>query len=273
MRSTRFFFSILCVLVAALEVSCAAQTGDREQKKNPTKLLPLPADFSAPFLINAPPSQRVRSVAFLAPDFMTAPDRQLADSAMPILRQKAALAGFDLDRGPWTRQQMLCPVFPDHVLLLFTRNRGLGNLSMFSAVIPRAGENALFVVPILRRSETPYTPAPSNPRTIAIYNRIRAGENPGKKVDWLTAGLCYAALSGAHVELPPLKGSAAKHDVSLVMDSLLQLDTDGSPSVQFLDVEVYDRPREWDLSFDNKGNLLKVTVTPTPAMTPRLVPQ
>ncbi len=203
---------------------------------------------------------------------MTAPDRQVADSVLAILRQKAALAGFDLDRGQWTRQQMVCPVFPDYVTLLFTRNQGVGNLSMFSAAIWRGHEDAVRIVPILRRGETPFTPAPSNPHTIAIYNEVRASEYPDKKVDWLTAGLCYAALAGAQVELPPVKG-AVHPGVSLLTDSLLRMGADGSAAVQFIDVEVRDRPRKWDLTFDKKGKLLKVTVTRAPSMTSRPVPQ
>ena len=51
---------------------------------------------------------------------------------------------------------------------------------------------------------------------ISAFNDILAREKTGKKVDWLTTGLCYAALSGDQVVLSEPTANAAKSTSTLV---------------------------------------------------------
>ncbi len=254
------------VLTAILAISASsAPAASQKAHKGIVKFPPPETEIRAPFALHAP-SRQAGSIAFRAEDSMTAPDRQAAAGAMPAIRKSAALAGFDLDHGRWTYQQIVCPVFPNHVLLLFSRNNGAGDVSEFSAAVPRNTEDAARILPILRRSYALFPPAPANGLAISVFNWIRAGENPRKKAPWLTTALCYAALTGTRVVLPEPAGKNTKAGVPLAMSPLLNVGADGSAVIRFDDVEAPQHPKEWDLAFNSDGELLRVTVTPVPAL-------
>lgn len=271
MRCSKIYSSIACALLAASSGWCAAQ-GRSVTQRSATRILPAPAEVSSPFAIDAPPSQRADAIAFLSQESMTEPDRQAVRDAWPAIQTKAALRGYNLERGSWSYEQIACPVFPDHLLLLYSRNNGVGDVSRFSAVVPRDGNGSVRVLPILRRGYSLFTPAPVNPLTIAAFNAIRAHEHPDRKVDWLATGLCYAALTGSDVKIPRVGNEAANHNVSLVMNSVLQVEEDGVAVVKFFDVEDPEQMKSWDLTFDKDGKLMSVAVTPVPELKPTLVP-
>jgi hypothetical protein len=195
---------------------------------------------------------------------------QAVNGAMPAIQSKAALAGFNLSESQWTYQQIVCPVIPKHLLLLYSRNEGAGDTSLFSVILPRNG-SGVRVLPILRRSFAQYTPAPENPLSIATFNRLRENNHTEKKPDWLMTGLCYAALTGSHVTLVPPDSDRAGSGVLPVMAPALQIDN-GMNIVHFLDLEKVQVPREWDLTFDSKGKLVKVAVTGYPALQMKMLP-
>ena len=197
---------------------------------------------------------------------MTAQDRQAVAANWPVIQKDAVLQGFNLDKVKWTYQQIICPVFSKHILLFFSHNQGVGNVSEFSVVVPRTGKGVVRILPILRRSYALSPPASVNPLSIAIFNGIRAHESPGRKVDWLTVGLCYAALTGTRVELPEQAGNGPKADLPQAMNPLLQIGADGSAVVRFDNVETPQQIKEWALSFDSHGRLLHVAVTPEVAL-------
>lgn len=203
---------------------------------------------------------------------MTAQDRQAVRDASPAIQKTAALRGFDIERGTWSYQQIACPVFPDHILLFYSRNNGVGDVSRFSAIVPRGSNGMVRVLPILRRSYSQFTPTPVNPLTIAAFNTLRAHEHPDRKVDWLTTGLCYAAMTGADVKLPPAGIEAGHQNISLVMNSVLQVEEDGSAEVRFFDVEDPQQTKSWELTFDKDGKLMRVVLMPVPELKPTLVP-
>lgn len=261
MRSSRLYCSFLCALVAVFPLWCTAQTGSGTQGSG-VRILPPAAEIASPFAVNSPSSERADAIAFLSPDAMTAPDRQAVRDASAAIAKNAAVQGFNLQQGSWSFQQIACPVFPGHLLLLYTRDRGVGDLSKFSAIVSRGENGSVRILPILRRSFSLYTPAPVNPLTIVAFNVLRADENRDRKVDWLATGLCYAALTGDEVKLPPAGKGTTQQNVALVMDSLLQVEEDGGAVVRFFDVEDPQRTRSWALSFDRNGKLMRVAVAP-----------
>ena len=101
-------------------------------------------------------------------------------------------------KGQWSYQQVVCPALPNHLFLQYTRNNGVGDVTMFTASIPRGGEGRVRIIPILRRGYSLFSPAPINALTISAFNHIRAEEPDGTSSNWLGNGLCYAALAGAH---------------------------------------------------------------------------
>jgi hypothetical protein len=260
-RFLRLFLCVSCVIVIALPgtwrlVQARAQTSAKER---PTALLPS-AKISPPFDMNAPSAERANSIEFRAQDAMSPEERQAVGAAWPVITRNAANANFDLGEGKWQYEQIVCPALPEHLLLLFTRNNGVGDLSMFTAAVSRKDKGSIRILPILRRSYLPYTPAAVNPVTIAAFNQIRAHDRDSKRVDWLTTGLCYAAITGARVDLPLPSAEHKKDSLQLIMNPLLQVGADGGATIQFADIEAPQHPQQWELTFDPRGELLKVTI-------------
>jgi hypothetical protein len=203
-------------------------------------------------------------------DQMTAPDRALVQSANPSVREDATFAGMDFDKGGWSYQQLVCTALPDHVFLIFKEDNGPGDVSMFSAAIPRSDKGRARVIAIERRGYSLFSPAPANALTIATFNRIRADEPENKSADWLATALCYAALAGARPVILPVTKDSGGPDLALAFPPRLEVGNDGGTTVRFVDAATESHATEWALTFDPKGQLLKVDhfAAPNYAVTP-----
>lgn len=269
----RHFYPRLCVLVMALQcLCCAAQETDRGPGKHPAKILPPASEVGAPFDLQAPASQRVNAIEFRSEAAMNAEDRQITRNAWPAIEKQAALTGFELGLSRWSFRQIVCPVLPQHLLLLFTRNNGANDRSEFSAALLRQGKGPVRILPILRRSYSTYSPASVNMVTIAAFNGIRAHDLAAEKTDWLTTGLCYAAMTGAHVTLAATAENRGRDANPLVMSPLIEIGDDGLTVIRFMDVDKPERPQQWEMTFNRQGKLLKVAVSTLPAPAVTLIP-
>jgi hypothetical protein len=207
------------------------------------------------------PSERSDSIELPPSGSISAQDQQAIQSAAPFIKAQAQRAGFDLDQSGWSFRQAACPVLAEHILLLYWRNGGPGDLSMFSTVFS-SGDKFPRVVPILRRGFQPISPAPVSPITIFVFNEMRAHDQPGKKPDWLTTGLCYAALTGIQVALPATSGGTNNTGkISFSSAPLLQVEDEGGATIRFMEVKNPKELKQWELTFDCNGKLLKVGVT------------
>lgn len=214
-------------------------------------------------------------VTLRAPARMTPSDRALEAAAEPSIAKHAGDAGFDFSHGPWSFSQVVCPAFPNHLFLRFTRNQGAGDLSVFTASIPRNGQSRVRIIPIERRSYSLFTPAPVNELTIDAFNRIRAEEHADGPTPWVGISLCYAALAGVRLPLNPnpspspnpSDGSGSAQTVS----SILALDGDSGAIMRLTDTASAP-PTEWKLTFDRKGKLIKSSVKDAGISAPRKVP-
>ena len=252
----RLLLCITSTIAFALSMSqCLAQ--NVSPPPYPARILPQGAENILPFAVDSPDA--VNSISFLDQGAISAADRATIAAAKPGIEREAALAGFDLRQGNWSYQQIACPVLPEHLLLLYSRNNGASDISRFSAIIPRGGKGAVQILPILRRGFLTYTPAPESHLTIAAFNRIREKNQGGKKPDWLHTGLCYAALAGA--QGAPSQNQAAS---TLAAVSPLLLISRGSSTVKFVVLDQSHRPGQWNLTFDPKGKLVKVEVLAAP---------
>ena len=236
-----------------------------------TKPIP-PLKTIPPSAFNTSSSPITQFVEYRSQDQMSPSDRALAISIKPTIQENATLAGFDFEGAKWTYQQIVCKALPEHLFLLFKDDNGTGDVSLFSVAIPINSNHQVRVIPIRRRGFALFSPAPVNPLTISAFNRIRAGEPASKSADWLSISLCYAALTGAHPELSPMLNQSSGTDDSLAFPPTLQVETNGNSTVRFVDETEPRQPREWALSFDVKGQLLKVTEFPTPTFTIRQIP-
>jgi hypothetical protein len=212
---------------------------------------------STPFPPAAGPLEIARSIQLRSSDQITEHDRLLEADAESSIAERAGYADIAFNQGKWSYTQLVCPALPNHLFLRFTRNNGVGDVSVFSASIPRNGEGHIRIIPILRRSYSLFSPAPINALTIAAFNRIRIEDKSDAAPGWLGTGLCYAALAGAN----PMAASGGtiigQKNFPAASAPILEISPDGGAVIHFTDVSATPRPMQWSLIFNGKGRLLK----------------
>lgn len=226
----------------------------------------------SPFHSETPQPSSAELIEFRSQSQMTQSDRELADGAQASIREDATLAGIEFGQGTWTYQQLACQALPGHLFLLYKGENGTGDVSLFSAAIARGGNGHARIIPIQRRGFSLFSPAPVNPLTIAAFNRIRLSEPENQNADWLATALCYAALTGAHPATAPTPDKSSDTSLSLSFPPTLEVGNYGESTVRFVDVASPHQPKEWALTFNAKGLLLKVTNSEVPAYTVKPIP-
>jgi hypothetical protein len=240
--------------VAAVCIPAEAQTAPVSQPIEVRKAASRPM----PFALARDTSESAPALEFRTYDQMTAKDRDLAADAESSIGERARFAGLEFNQGKWNYQQVVCSALPNHLFLQFTRNNGTGDVSVFSASIPRGNDGRVRVIPILRRGYSLFSPASTNALTISAFNQIRAEEHPDKTPEWLATGLCYAALAGAHPEIVSPEVSEIQK-LPAAPPGMLVASAHGGAIIRFTDDAAAPRPIEWTMTFDGKGKLLKAT--------------
>jgi hypothetical protein len=259
---------LTAAFVAAGFHSLYGQTPSEQIPDTSFKGRPVPAPIEPkPFSVEAPKKKLAFSIEFRSAEEMSEKDRLLVADAS--IAEHAGFAGFELDRTTWSYQQMVCPALPNHLFLRYMRNNGTGDVSVFSASIPRDGGGRVRVIPILRRGYSLFSPAPINALTISAFNHIRAEEPELNSSEWLGNGLCYAALAGAHPQIvsadarpainKPIPAFIAILDVQIVPKK-------GEQVIRFADASAVPRPMEWTMTFTRQGKLIKATHSAAPMM-------
>ena len=214
----------------------------------------------------------ISPIEFRSPDQMTEADREVEADGESSIRERVSFAGLEFNQGVWSYKQIVCPVFPNHVLLKFTRNQGQGDQSVFTASIPRMGQGRVRIIPILRRGYSLFSPAPINALTISAFNHIRTEENPQTPPDWLLTGMCYAALAGAQPFVEPRPPDPDASSFPSGVPAALEIPSNGGAVIQFLDDAARPKPMQWTMIFNGKGGLLKATHAPASPLTPTTLP-
>ena len=245
---------------------CGAQSGDDPSVAIPANAKPIP-DHPVPTPF--PPGaalQIARSIELRSPDAMAEPDRMLEADAESSIQERAGYANIAFNQGKWSYNQLVCPALPNHLFLRFTRNDGAGDVSLFSASIPRNGQGRLRIIPIERRGYSLFSPAPVNALTIAAFNHIRAEDQPdnagGEAPAWLGTALCYAALAGANPIAAPEVDPAGPPKFPAASAPVLEISPHGGAVIRFTDMSAVPRPMAWSLAFNGKGRLLKASHAP-----------
>ena len=275
-----FLQSVLMVLAVAFAASvCGAQApgaGSTTQSEDlhGLRVVQVPVrPTPTPFPLDVR-TGRVQALEFRSPEAMTAADRELAASAQVEIARRASLQGFRLEEnagtGVWGFEQAVCPVFPEHVVLEYSRLNGNGDVSLFAAVVPR-GEGHVRVIPVRRRSYSLFTPASSNALTLNDFNHMVKEGGSGVSPDWLTLSLCYAALAGGHVRAALVAGRPADEVYPLLAPAKLSVSRKGGAVVYFADGTHDVKPMEWELLFEQSGRLLKVKHVGAPELVERPV--
>jgi hypothetical protein len=255
-------FRILPILLTIAVIAVISGIGEAQAGQNPSTPQPLKVRKAAPRPMPFPPGsetlQTSAPLEFRPYDQMSPQDRDLAADAESSIGERAGFSGLEFNQGKWSYQQIVCPALPKHLLLQFTRNNGKGDVSVFSASIPRGGEGRVRIVPILRRGYSLFSPAPINALTISAFNHIRVEEKADQTPRWLETGLCYAALAGAH----PQVGSPEETEIKKLPAAppgRLTIPMNGGAVIRFTDVAAIPHPMEWTMTFNGKGKLLKAS--------------
>jgi len=202
MEKRRLLQPVCAVLsIAAFGAMLGAQTVKEISPAQPTVRELTPAEKPFPFSLDARGS--VPLIEFRTSDQLAVKDRDLVADAESSIGERAALLGMEFNVGKWNYEQVVCSAITNHVLLRFTRNNGTGDVSVFSASIPRDADGRVRIIPIQMRGYSLFSPAPINAMAIAAFNRIRTGEHFDAPPDWLATGLCYAALTGGRPRAAP----------------------------------------------------------------------
>jgi len=220
-----------------------------------------------PYFTDSLDPRRSHSVEFRTVDQMSEKDRLLAANAESSIAEHAKYADLDFNQNQWSYPQVICPALPNHIFLRFLRNNGAGDVSMFTASIPRGEEGRVRIIPIQRRGYLLFSPAPINALTISAFNHIRAEENPlpdpdsvqdlALSPDWLGTGLCYAALAGGHPQAASIGENPVGEKFPVAGTALLDVGNNGGAVLSFTDVSASPRPMRWSMTFDRKGRLIK----------------
>jgi hypothetical protein len=272
MVNLRWIGRAICVL-PVLMATTAFAVGQEPLEAHGLKMTIAPlAPTPTPFPLDVR-SDGGPSLKFVAPGEMSAADRQLVDANQAEIVRRAGLQGFnpgvqgsgmrDVMAGgaSWGYEQAVCPVMPDYVILEFSRNGGGGDVSMFSAVIPR-GEGHVRVIPVRRRGYSLWTPPASNTLTVHDFNMLV--KQSGLSADWLSTGLCYAALAGGHLRAA-LEGDSPE-SFPMYAPAVLRVSRKGGAVVDLADAAHPGKGTLWSLDFAQDGRLLKVKRSEAPVL-------
>lgn len=238
------------------------------------RIVPAPVE-PGPFPAAATREKPVYTVEFRSADQLSNQDRLLLADAESSIAEHAGFAGLDFQQNNWNYRQIVCPSFPNHLFLQYTRNSGEGDRSVFSASIPRNGTGRVRIVPIMKRSYSLFSPAPINALTISAFNHIRAEEGESANADWLGNALCYAALAGSQPQILPSDTEPAPHKAIAALTAQMEIlsQTHGQELIRFDDAAARPHAMQWTMAFTRKGRLIKATHRPAELRTATPVPQ
>lgn len=260
-------------LLAAVCLFCCAVSAQDPGFSHP-RVVPAPVE-PGPFPVTVARQRPIYSVELRSADDLTQKDRLLLADAESSIAEHAGFAGLEYQQSNWTYRQIVCPTFPDHLFLQYVRNNGTGDVTVFSASIPRNGEGRVRIVPVLKRGYSLFSPAPINALTISAFNHIRAEEGESANSDWLGNALCYAALAGSQPQIVPADTEPAPHKpipaLTAAMD--VEMQAHGMEVLRFDDSAARPRAMEWTMTFTRQGKLLKATHRAASTFTAQTLPQ
>lgn len=265
--------TVLGAVFAILSVPLLAQSSPEQTPSAPVKSRAIPPPVQpVPFPVGASGATSIPSIEFQPTEQMSQSDRLLTSNDESSIAEHAATNGFDLSQGKWSYEQIVCPALPNHLFLRYMQNNGVGDLTVFSASIPRNGEGRVRIIPIQKRSYSLFSPAPINALTISAFNHIRGEEGEGQSSSWLGNALCYAALAGAQPQLAPTGEEAQPGKIAPPMTAILSVPAKGGEVIKFIDAAATPRPMEWTMTFSSKGKLMKASRAPAPGIATRPIP-
>ena len=228
-----------------------------------------------PFSTVATRRTPVYRVDFRSPEEFSERDRLLLADSESSIAERAGFQGLGFSQNNWNYHQIVCPTFPNHLFVQYTRSNGAGDTSVFTALIPRNGDGRIRIVPILKRGYSLFSPAPINALTISAFNHIRAEDPETANSDWLGNALCYAALAGARPEMIAPYTEPALHKPIPALTAALDVNRQakGVEVIRFDDAAARPHAMEWSMTFTHQGKLIKATHKPASILSDRPAPE
>jgi len=270
----RRVFLTLLALVSCGVMAMECQDS-REEFSNKVRVVP-DALEAAPFVPARVRRDSAYSVTFQSADQLNERDRLLVANSESSITELAGSAGMEYGgKSEWSYRAVGCPGFSNHLFLQFSRNNGRGDVSLFSASIPRNGMGKIRIVPILKRSYSLFSPAPINAKTISVFNHIRAEEGQSVNEDWLGNGLCYAALAGAQPQILSSDSWPTQQNAVAPLTAALdvQFNAGGQEVITFDEAAAGPHATEWTMTFTREGKLIRATHRPIRMLRAQPVPE
>lgn len=193
----------------------------------------------------------------VASDGLSATAQAALQSRETELATSAQIYGYNLAVGNWAVEQSPCAAMPDTLLLRYRQEFPDGAESLFVAAVPRAA-GRIHIVPVLYRGATPFVPAPTNPRNVALFNQLVS--QPFSKGNSVALSACYAALTGARVS--PDTGAAPKVEIAGAPSPTIHLEPQGKLlGVTLATRESPSAYKLWGLSLNQAGQVKSVKTT------------
>jgi hypothetical protein len=217
-----------------------------------------PIPMSTTPLSGLPP---VIALDHLEPAQMSSADNEVVANLSAELAKQAALANFDISQPGWHYQQIVCPAFPNYVLLAFTHGPEDEGSSRFVALLPRDGSDVR-IVSTYAHGLLPFEASWNRPGTFEVFNAMLRRERGAAPLsyapNWLVIAMGYAESSGYPVQV---LNYTPRPDPSM---DLLRLDAnqpqmliaaDQSADVTFSDVSRPGITTNWRIHFDGHGEI------------------
>ena len=150
--------AVLAAVCVSFTVFPAPSRGQEKSKHE--RIVPDPVE-PKPFSTISTPQTPVYTLDFRSADQISQQDRLLLADSESSIAEHAGFAGLEFSQSNWNYRQIVCPTFPNHLFVQYTRNNGAGDVSVFSASIPRNGNGRVRIVPILKRGYSLFLPLPS----------------------------------------------------------------------------------------------------------------
>ena len=267
----------LLLLIACLSIALTGLAAHGQQSAVPNLDLvpgvppptrvsgPLPGIDSSPIGLT-PLSRRpyVFELEYRDPGQMTPQDASVFKSLRPELAKEASLLMYDLASPGWHYQQIMCPAFPDYLFLSFNHGPDPNGSSRFVAALERDGPRVR-IVSRYSHGMLPFDASWNKPATRNIFNRIARQERGDTPLDqapnWLVIGMCYAELSGNHVQVFTVH---PRPDATMDLLRLganrpqLEINSDHSADVIFSDASRPGKTTFWKLHFNRHGEITSV---------------
>lgn len=209
--------------------------------------------------LSSPP--QVIALDHLEPAQMSSADNEVVANLSAELAKQAALANFDISQPAWHYQQIVCPAFPNYVLLTFMHGPEEEGSSRFVALLPR-DSSEVRIVSTYAHGLLPFEASWNRPGTFEVFNAMLRRERGSAPLsyapNWLVIAIGYAESSGYPVQV---LNYTPRPDPSMDLLRLdanqpqMQIATDQSADVTFSDVSRPGITSNWRIHFDRHGEI------------------